>query len=71
MDCVVGKPGTSACLLVLTERVSRQELIFKMKQIGEDNQAVTGTVEIAALHNMQFGTRTYEAQYFPALTEFS
>jgi IS30 family transposase len=30
MDCVVGKPGTSACLLVLTERTTRQELIYKM-----------------------------------------
>ena len=31
MDSVVGKPGTKACLLVLTERVTRQELIFKVK----------------------------------------
>ena len=30
MDCVVGKPGTGACLLVLTERKARQELIYKM-----------------------------------------
>ena len=30
MDCVVGKPGTSACLLVLTERKARQEMIYKM-----------------------------------------
>ena len=30
MDCVVGKPGTSACLLVLTEMATRQELIYKM-----------------------------------------
>jgi IS30 family transposase len=31
MDCVVGRSGTSACLLVVTERVTRQELILKMK----------------------------------------
>ena len=31
MDCVVGKSGTNACLLVLTERATRRELIFKMK----------------------------------------
>jgi IS30 family transposase len=31
MDCVVGKQGTKACLLVLTERRSRNELIFKLK----------------------------------------
>ena len=36
MDCVVGKPGTRACLLVLTERVARQELIFKMKSKTQD-----------------------------------
>ena len=36
MDCVVGKPGTSACLLVLTERVTRQELIFKMRNKTQD-----------------------------------
>ena len=30
MDCVVGKPGTSAYLLVLTERKARLELIYKM-----------------------------------------
>jgi len=31
MDCVVGKSGTKACLLVLTERVSGKELIFKLE----------------------------------------
>ncbi len=36
MDCVVGKPGTSACLLVLTERVTRQELILKMRNKTQD-----------------------------------
>ena len=36
MDCVVGKQGTDACLLVLTERVCRQELIFKMKSKTQD-----------------------------------
>ena len=41
MDCVVGKSGTSACLLVLTERVARQELIFKMKNKA---QACVATV---------------------------
>lgn len=30
MDCVCGKSGTSPVLLVLTERVTRYELIFKM-----------------------------------------
>jgi len=32
MDCVVGKSGTNACLLVFTERVTRCELIYKMKR---------------------------------------
>ena len=36
MDCVVGKPGTTACLLVLTERATRRELIFKMKSKTQD-----------------------------------
>ena len=31
MDTVVGKPGTKACLLVLTERKKSLELIFKLK----------------------------------------
>ena len=31
MDCVVGKAGTKACLLVLTERVCGQEFIFEME----------------------------------------
>ena len=35
MDCVVGK-GT-ACLLVMTERVSRMELIFKLKAKKQEN----------------------------------
>ena len=30
MDCVVGKQGTAAALLVMTERASRMELIFKL-----------------------------------------
>jgi len=30
MDCVVGKQGTSTALLVMTERTSRKELIFKI-----------------------------------------
>ena len=31
MDCVVGKGGTKTTLLVLSERVLRKELIFKIK----------------------------------------
>ena len=31
MDTVVGKQGTKCCLLVLTERVTRKELIFKLE----------------------------------------
>ena len=30
MDTVVGKSGTKACLLVLTERLSRKEIIIKL-----------------------------------------
>lgn len=30
MDCVVGKAGTKACLLVLTERKTAAELVFKL-----------------------------------------
>ena len=36
MDSVVGKSATSACLLVLTERVTRWELIFKMQSKTHD-----------------------------------
>lgn len=32
MDTVVGERGTRACLLVLTERVSRKELIIKLEE---------------------------------------
>ena len=35
MDCVVGKG--KACLLVMTERTKRQELIFKMKAKKQEN----------------------------------
>ncbi len=35
MDCVVGKG--KACLLVMTERAKRQELIFKMKAKKQEN----------------------------------
>lgn len=31
MDTVVGKRGTKSCLLVLTERVSRKEIIYKLE----------------------------------------
>ena len=37
MDCVVGKQGTPACLLVMTERKSRQELIFKLPVKTQEN----------------------------------
>lgn len=36
LDTVVGKKGTSAALLVFTERASRMELIFKMKSKTQD-----------------------------------
>ena len=36
MDCVVGKQGTKAVLLVLSERATRKELIFKMKSKTQD-----------------------------------
>ena len=32
MDTVVGKKGSKACLLVLTERVSRKEIILKLPE---------------------------------------
>lgn len=35
MDTVVGKQGTKTVLLVLTERKSRQEMLFKMKSKSE------------------------------------
>jgi IS30 family transposase len=37
MDCVVGKQGTTAALLVLTERTSRKELIFKLQSKSQEN----------------------------------
>lgn len=36
MDCVVSGQGSKACLLVLTERTSREELVFKMKAQTQD-----------------------------------
>lgn len=36
MDTVVGKKGTKACLLVLTERTTRQELIYKMTNKSQE-----------------------------------
>ena len=36
MDTVVGKQGTKAALLVMSERMTRQELIFKMKSKTQD-----------------------------------
>jgi len=37
MDCVVGKRGTATTLLVMTERVSRKELIFKLPSKTQAN----------------------------------
>jgi len=37
MDCVVGRQGTTAVLLVMTERVSRKELIFKLPSKTQAN----------------------------------
>ena len=46
MDCVVGKPGTTACLLVMTERKHATELIFKMKDRTQESvQAVLNGLE--------------------------
>ena len=36
MDCVVGKAGTKTALLVLSERVLREELIFKIRAKTQD-----------------------------------
>ncbi len=36
MDTVVGKKGTKACLLVLTERMTRQELVYKMTNKSQE-----------------------------------
>ena len=36
MDCVVGKAGTKTALLVLSERVLRKELIFKIRAKTQD-----------------------------------
>ena len=47
MDCVVGKQGTQAVLLVLTERASRRELIFKLPAKTQENVInVINTLEI-------------------------
>ena len=37
MDCVSGKTGSSAALLVMTERASRKELIFKLSAKTQSN----------------------------------
>ena len=46
MDCVVGKAGTKACLLVMTERKHATELIFKMPNKKQECvQKVLDTLE--------------------------
>ena len=46
MDCVEGRQGTKACLLVMTERKQRTELIFKMKTKNQaEVQAVLDGLE--------------------------
>ena len=53
MDCVVGKQGTQAALLVLTERTSRQELIFKLPSKTQEN--VINTInELEIQHQEDF-----------------
>ena len=44
MDCVVGKAGTKACLLVLTERKYSTELVFKMKDKTQDSGSIPDSV---------------------------
>jgi len=54
MDCVVGKQGTQAVLLVLTERTSRKELIFKLPSKTQAN--VIKTINMLEMqHKEKFG----------------
>ena len=62
MDCVVGKAGTKAVLLVLSERAMRKELIFKLKNKTQDE--VT-----KVLDKLERGIgRTKFAQMFKSIT---
>lgn len=46
MDCVVGKVGTKACLLVMTERKHATELIYKMEDKTQESvQKVLDSLE--------------------------
>lgn len=59
MDCVLGKG--KACLLVLTERMSRKELIFKLK-------AKTQKEVIAALDKLERKYRGKFQEHFKSIT---
>ena len=55
MDCVVGKAGTKACLLVLTERVSGREILCKME--NKTQQCVAAVLDrIEKKHRGRFPT---------------
>ena len=53
-DTVVGKPGTKACLFVLTERKKNLELIFKLK--GKTQECV---VEVFDRLERKFGSKRF------------
>ncbi|BCZ49004.1 hypothetical protein psyc5s11_50710 [Clostridium gelidum] len=49
MDIVVGKQGTKTVLMVLSERVARKELIFK---IPSKSQAAVKTLTLNGLRTL-------------------
>jgi IS30 family transposase len=61
MDCVVGKKGTSASLLVMTERSSRKEIITKLP-------SKTQASVIDAINALEMKHRTDFSQIFKSIT---
>ena len=56
MDTVVGKMGSKACLLVLTERVSRKEIIIKLSE-NKTSCVVEGLKQIRERYKNSFHKR--------------
>lgn len=54
MDSVIGKRGTKECLVTLTERKSRQELAFKVK-----DHTAQSVVEVLDRLERKLGSRTF------------
>jgi len=62
MDCIIGKKKTTACLLTMTERQSRQELAFWMK-----DHTAASVVKVLDKLERKLGSRMFR-QIFQSIT---